>query len=70
MDDKQIPNDKIATEEILSDKELDSVTGGFGLGFALLLYHSIKSLNGGNNPSKKDEPNPFKDHSGGQTGHG
>ena len=48
---KQIPDNKIAAEEILSDKELDS--GGFGLGTALLLFNVIKSLNNGN---------PFKEH--------
>ena len=28
MDNKQMPDDKIAAEELLSDSELDSVTGG------------------------------------------
>ncbi|MBR3050465.1 MAG: bacteriocin [Selenomonadaceae bacterium] len=51
MDDKQTRDDKKLAEEIISDKELDSVVGG-------------------SNPAKEDKPNPFKDHSGGQTGHG
>ena len=28
MDNKQIPNDKIAAEELIKDSELDSVAGG------------------------------------------
>ena len=70
MDNKQSPDNKIAAEELLSDSELDSVVGGFGLGIALMLYNSIKSLNGGNNASKKGESNLFKDHKAGQTGVG
>ena len=70
MDNKQMPDDKIAAEELLSDSELDSIVGGFGLSIALMLYNSIKSLSGGNNASKKGESNLFKDHQAGQTGVG
>ncbi|MBR2773543.1 MAG: hypothetical protein IKD73_00965 [Selenomonadaceae bacterium] len=76
MDNKQIPNNKIAAEEILKDSELDSVVGGFGLGFALFLCNALQSLTSGNNIPKKGELSPFmkdfdgKKHDYGQTGAG
>ncbi len=76
MDNKQTPDNKISAEEILSDKELDSVVGGFGLGFALFLYNTLQSLNSGNNTPKEGELSSFmkefdgKKHDYGQTGTG
>ena len=76
MDNKQTLDNKILTEELLKDAELDSVAGGFGLGFALFLCNALQSLTSGNNTPKKGELSPFmkdfdgKKHDYGQTGAG
>lgn len=52
--------------ELLSDDELDSVVGGFGLGFLVMgaefIYETIKK----NSAAK--EPNLFRDHKSGGSG--
>ncbi|MBQ4405324.1 MAG: hypothetical protein II857_13095 [Selenomonadaceae bacterium] len=77
MDKKKIPDNKIADAELISDKELDSVAGGFGLGAVFFLISAVKSLTDGNNASKKDEPHFSREedydrtlHDYGQTGTG
>ena len=76
MDNKQTLDNKILTEELLKDAELDSVAGGFGLGFSLFLCNAIQSLTSSNNTPKKGELSPFmkdfdgKKHDYGQTGAG
>lgn len=55
--------------ELIPDEELDSVVGGFGLGFLVMgaefIYETIKK-----NKSAANEPNPFRDHKSGGNGNG